>query len=366
MLGLSPQIPFGASKTQETQHGLNNATSSICSTPTTKISLSAIPEEGFSGNAPPEYFQDGKMTHNIFPSYTSESDDEPDQSRGSRSPVPISYAKSLFSMRSITVKKQGENVAGRMVGKIRKFIAFMDEKAEKHAGGNETTWGTESTSPVSLNTPSISEYSVSSEKSGNSSDKDPWCLGKYLSTPDPHQQNCTLSDNETESPFVGKWGYIVRKNLNDSKVIEEDLPSTNPMTSFPRDIDGTIWKANNVLSSRNSFNSSLTITGTVTELNHVSELTNPGLIVPNSSGQYDRNLHDTSEHWNQQEVSDKIIPIKEDFKHIPRLIDSRRDLDIVITDMWKHKHDWDRSQNLSGESKTIDHGEWIIQRKYKR
>lgn len=367
MLGVSLQIPFGASTTQETQHGLNNTSSSIYSSPTTKFPSSAIPKEGFPAKAPPEYLQDGKMAQHIFPLYTSESDDEPSQSEGSKSPLPISYAKSLFSNRSITVKKQGENVAGKMVGKLRKLIAVMDEKAEKYIGGNEATSGPESMSPVSLNTPSISEYSISSEKSGNSSDRDPWCLAKYLSTPDPHQRNHALSKNETEPPFSGRWGYIIRKNLNDSKVIDEEPSLTKPMGSFPSDTDGTTWKANNELSSQNSSKSSLTITGTVTELDDVSDLKNPGLIVSNSSGQYDPNLHDPSEHRNQQEVSDKSIPLKGSLKPITHSIDSRKDLDIAIADMWKHKHDWERSHmNVSGDSKMLDDEERIIQSTYKR
>ncbi|KAI9641595.1 hypothetical protein NHQ30_010408 [Ciborinia camelliae] len=231
-----------------------------------------------------------------------------------KNPEPISYAKPLFSNRlasgSVVLGKKSpveEKVRGKMkmVGKFRKFITAMDEKAEKFArievSSSFSSYSLLSTPPIPAPlfdlAPSISNSNSNSNSEGSGSfdstssgngnswdnlkdqDQDPWCLSKYLSSPDlspdqnihPKSLDLDSRDRNTDTyVFLRSLGRdIVRKYLKDSTLIPEDLHLSSTTTKT-RMTKATIkdpvisdWKIpkrknNNNLSSTSS-SSSLTI-----------------------------------------------------------------------------------------------------------
>ncbi|QSZ30040.1 hypothetical protein DSL72_004558 [Monilinia vaccinii-corymbosi] len=373
MLGFSAQVASRIPSTPLFRHGHNGgANSGMYSSSIPNLSSSTAPDRV---EFPPEYPQDAKMPRYIFPPHKSEGDDEPHRPEESKRPGPISHVKSLFSIRSARVRKQDEKVAGKMVGRIRRFAPVLDDGADRCVCEYETSFSSFVSSPsvsLSVCTPSPSASSIASGISGGStrSDReDPAFSSEYPSPLDARPCHHVFANCLTTDSYIA--GCIILQNLKNCQVIDGDLSSMMPTPTLQpflsRETDGVEWGEDYEILSRGSSISSVTITGTVLELDDVFGLEPSGLSrVPKSSEPHDQNVHSPSAHSNPQGVSDKDISTGQNHEAASHLLDACRGLDVAIADLWKHKGDWEESHHASRASKMMDRGEGSVESSTRR
>lgn len=220
MIDLRPSRSSGSSATASVELNRQNSLSSNYSSYTT--GLSSISEDTCPSSSQPGYNHRLEAARRAFASYKNGVGRESHPAEKTTSAEGISTAKSIISNTSASAKKEGGKVAGKVICKFRKIITVVDEKMEKHIGDIEASSGFISsvTFPVGP-----------SGTSGTLNEKSPWCLTEYLSTPDPPQYDHVVSENGVNILAVdGVGDMVVKKYVDESTAIHDDLPLTTPET----------------------------------------------------------------------------------------------------------------------------------------
>lgn len=332
----------------------------------------AIPKESIPMAAPPEYLQDPKMARNTLPSHTTQRDNESMTPARSKSSEPISYVRSIFSSSSVSTRKQGEKVVGKVAGNFRKLKNTM--------GQIQGSLSSVSLQPVPFSS-SSSEYPIPSETITNPSGKDlwsdDWSINKFLASPDLCQYDHNTSNNqsipdiigtaENEAEISNAWGGLLGR-LDEPKLIVGGYPSTIQKAISAGESD---CKA---LSESSSY-CSQTITSHswkkwAAELHGSSGFKQSGLsTVPT--------LHDNHNSSGNPNCSENIVGSnfqgKDDQHGIPGLdlvakkhepasksANPQTEIDIAIGNMLEHKSDWEKSRNRSENPKVTERERFLV------